>query len=681
LGGTVYPPRTLVARERQQTALAALGLRALSGIEFDELLASVVEIIGDVIAAPFCKIFEVISPDRRELLLVAGYGWREGSVGKLIFRRPESPDGSYTLELGKPAVVQDWALENREKPDFLKDHQIVSSVSVPIVGVESHYGFLGVDSDVPRHFSEDEIGFLQSVANIVGIAVQRRHHERQRRQSERLIMAILDSSPVAIIAVDRRGDVVTWNRAAESIFGYTTEEVMGRPYPLVPASGMEEHRRLFRKLREGTPVRDVAVERRHKDGRTIRALKSAEPLLDEEGKFAGATCTLTDITDRRRIEEQLRHAQRMDAIGNLTGGIAHDFNNILSIIIGNLDLLTASLAGPDERDLAETALQGALRGSELTRQLLAFSRRQELTPRITDVNTLLHSMVKLLERTLGETIDIRLSLGIDLWPVEIDPAQLDSAIMNLALNARDAMDAGGTLTLSTRNAVAEEISWDGKADVRAADYVVLEVTDDGAGIPPELVNRIFEPFFTSKAPGKGTGLGLSMVYGFVKQSGGHISVYSEVGQGTTFRLYLPRSTSASSQGQLAPTRSAPVLRGKGERVLVVEDNPAVRQVAIRQFSTLGYEVAEVASAPEALRMLERDRNFDLVFSDMVMPGGMSGHELAMAIAARWPAIRVLLTSGYPEMVVRERRDISPNLLSKPYRQADLARRVREILDA
>ncbi|MGE4219398.1 MAG: response regulator [Alphaproteobacteria bacterium] len=667
----------LAARVRQQAAVARLSQRALSGLSLELLMSEAMQTIRDTIDAPFCKIFQRDAADPNAYLMVAGYGWAEGIVGNYRFSRPDVPEGSYTVHLGRPVMVADWDKIDRPRPGFLADHNAVCSVTIPIPGVGRYFGILGVDSDVPQDFSQDEVEFLQSVANVIGITVQREASEATRREADQLVSSILDASPVAIVTMDRERKVLTWNQAAESTFGYSTEEIVGRPIPIAGATEMPAVD-LFDKVRRGQAFRSVEIQQSKKDGGVLWTLLSGTPLQDGKGDVRGAILTLEDITQRRRIEEQLRQAQKMEAIGNLTGGIAHDFNNLLNVVIGNVDLMLEAPLEPDEaKQCLEAALHGALRGADLTRQLLAFSRRQELEPRRTDVNELVAGMTKLLARVLEENVELRLGLCDDPWPVMIDPAQLDSALMNLSVNARDAMPQGGVLTIATRNATDQEIDWVDKQDVKLGNYVVLEVSDTGTGIPAKTLQHIFEPFFTTKEKGKGTGLGLAMVYGFVKQSGGHITVYSEVGHGTTFRLYLPSMEDIAAHEEEAEAEAPS--RGNGELVLVVEDNASVRQSVVRRIGSLGYGVLESSSAAEAVGLLEQRADIAILFSDVVMAGGMSGLDLAIQVADRWPAVRVLLTSGYPEMVINGRSDIVFNILSKPYRQADLARRFRDLL--
>jgi len=381
-----------------------------------------------------------------------------------------------------------------------------------------------------------------------------------------------------------------------------------------------------------------------------------------------------------RLEEQLHQAQKMEAIGSLTGGMAHDFNNLLGIIIGNIDLLRdLGTDDPEAEELTRNVLDAAFRGADLTRRLLAFARQQPLSPRRIDVNQLVSGIIRLLSRTLGENIEIVLNLSSEISPIVADPAQLEAAIANLATNARDAMPDGGRLAVATA-----DYRFDGdpvalQPELVAGQYVMIEVGDTGTGMTQEVMNRIFEPFYTTKGRDKGTGLGLSMVFGFIKQSGGHINVSSEPGVGTTFRLFLPRAT----EDTVVTTENAveQLLCGGGETVLVVEDNDALRRVILRQLSSLGYRVLEAKQADAALRVMEK-KSVDVLLTDIVMPGGKDGIELARQARQRWPMIAVIFSSGFsPARSGGIAVSLPPGtpLLSKPYRKENLAKAIREAL--
>ena len=423
-------------------------------------------------------------------------------------------------------------------------------------------------------------------------------------------------------------------------------------------------------------------------------LAAAKALLDEYARgledrvrertaeLARSNETLIDETaERRKAEAQLHQAQKMEALGQLTGGLAHDFNNHLGVIIGNLDLLDERPGlDTDQKELVGDALAAAVSGADLTRRLLAFARRQPLRPERIDANQLIGDITKLLRRTLGERIEIRLKLDGSIPQVLADPAQLDTAIANLANNARDAMPNGGELTIATSTRYLDEDYAAQHSEVTPGAYVVIEVSDTGCGMDPDTLSRVFEPFFTTKEPGKGTGLGLSMVFGFLKQSGGHINVYSEPGKGTTFRLYLRQNDLAAEEVD-ATGGEVETCSGGGERILVVEDNVKLRAVLVRQLNELGYRVSEAEHADGALALLDAGIEIDLLLTDIVMPGKLDGLGLARAFIERQPGGKVLLTSGFPGTRLTDVEEISPTLrlLGKPYRKRDLARMLRETI--
>src|SRR5215469_2052855 len=516
--------------------------------------------------------------------------------------------------------------------------------------------------------------------------------ERQKRSaieealqdSDSRYRAIFETAVDAIIVSDQRGTIRQFSKAAERMTGYSATEVVGRNMRvLLPPQLRQEHERYT--ARYLWSIRELEVCR--KDGSIFPAqLSIAEWWAGGHRHFTGI---LRDLTSQRReqlerlkLEAQLHQAQKMEAIGNLTGGMAHDFNNMLGVIIGNVDLLRDLKKDDLEvEELTGEALDAAFRGADLTRRLLAFARQQPLQPQRVDVNALVSGITRLLSRTLGEDVEISLHLSTELWPVVVDPAQLEASLTNLATNARDAMPDGGRLMVVTGNRYLDADYAAQHHEVVPGGYVMIEVSDSGSGMTQEVVDRIFEPFFTTKSREKGTGLGLSMVFGFIKQSGGHISVYSEPGIGTSFRLFLPRITADTPT--VEESFAMPVVHGRGETVLVVEDNAALRRVVVRQLGELGYQVVEAGNAAAGLQLLE-ERSIDLLLTDIVMPGGVNGHELARRARQRWPQIKIVFTSGFSE--ARLNSDLSPllpastPLLSKPYRKEDLASAAREALD-
>jgi len=415
------------------------------------------------------------------------------------------------------------------------------------------------------------------------------------------------------------------------------------------------------------------------DGTVRTILSFGENSYDESGRIHHSTGAVQDVTERRQTEEQLRQSQKIEAVGRLTGGIAHDFNNLLTVVIGSLDLAVGRVQG-DLKAAVEGALQAAERGAGLVRQLLAFSRKQTLMPETIDLNRLVAGMRNLLRRTLGENIEIEMKLHSTLWTALADKGQIENALLNLALNARDAMPSGGLLMIESDNVRLDEDYAYGNVEVTPGDYVMLAATDTGSGMAPEVLDRAVEPFFTTKEVGKGSGLGLSMIYGFVKQSGGHLKIYSEIGHGTTVRLYLPRSVAAATTDAPGAAVAGDLPRGS-ETVLVVEDDADVRRFVVAQLRDFGYRVLEAPDGPQAQMILAGDDRIDLLFTDVVMPRGMTGRELAEAARRKRPELKTLFTSGYTEdsNVYQSKLDAGVHFLSKPYRRRDLALKIREAL--
>jgi PAS domain S-box-containing protein len=506
------------------------------------------------------------------------------------------------------------------------------------------------------------------------------------RDSERMARRIIETALDAFVQMDDAGVILDWNSQAEKIFGWSRAEAVGRGLTelIVP----EEHRTrhsegLDHFLQTGDgPILGTRfeIEAQRRDGREIQVEVSITA-FQRRGRhvFNGF---IRDLTDKIAAETQLRQAQKMEAVGQLTGGIAHDFNNILTVITGTIEILAEGVGDrPDLAAIARMIDEAAGRGADLTKHLLAFARLQPLQPRETDVNALVVTAGKLLRPTLGEHIEIESLLAEDPWLAFVDPSQLTTAILNLALNARDAMPQGGKLIIETLNSTLDEGYADQNSEVRPGQYLLIAISDTGIGIPAELLDKVFEPFFTTKELGRGTGLGLSMVYGFVKQSGGHIKVYSEAGHGTTIKLYLPRS--AEPWLNRVEADAAEAAEGGSELVLVVEDDALVRNYVIAQIRSLGYRTLSAANAEEALRAIGVDPTIDLLFTDVIMPGLMNGRMLAEAALKIRTGLKVLYTSGYTENAIVHHGRLDPGvlLLAKPYRKADLARMIRMALSA
>ena len=509
------------------------------------------------------------------------------------------------------------------------------------------------------------------------------HREKDVLREQMLFQAVFNQIPEVLFIIDAANKIVLCNPAVTRVFGFTPEEIIGQECAILyeNASEFERMQQLKQAIRERRATAPLTLRYRRKSGEAFPAEVVASVLRDQGGGFVGFLTLSRDISRQVVQDEALRKSQRMEAVGQLTGGIAHDFNNLLTIITGNHELLEMELEDPEQRDLLARANNAALMGARLTNRLLTFARRRRLDPVVLDLNEQVLGMAELLRRTLGESIALGTLLAPQLWATRTDPSEIENAVLNLAINARDAMPAGGKLVIETRNDMLDEAAVANEVGVELGDYVRMSVSDTGVGMAPAVIARVFEPFYTTKEPGKGTGLGLSVIYGFVKQSGGHVTIYSEQGKGTTVNLYLPRAIvdaeHAAGAGQRIPATSA-----SGETILLVEDNAQVRKVTAKRLQNLGYGVVEAENAAGAIEVLSSGRDIDLVFSDVVMPGGMSGFDLAQWARKNAPAVAVLLTSGFAEDVARAGETFAWELeiLRKPYSGADLARTIRKALD-
>ncbi|MCC6071674.1 PAS domain S-box protein [Massilia sp. GCM10020059] len=522
------------------------------------------------------------------------------------------------------------------------------------------------------HVPDSVTGAARWYGSAVDIDDQMRLQHEARTLADRLT-ATMESVGDAILALDSQWRAVYINQHAEILLNTKREELIGEhiwsKFPEAVGSTFEkEYRRCVEQ--------QVAVRFEEYFAPLQKHFEiNAYPAPD------GLTVYFRDITQQRMLAEQMIQAQKLESLGRLTGGVAHDFNNLLTVILGNAEMLVEQAApGATEHVLAEMIFDAAQRGAAMTQRLLAFARKQALEPAPSDLNRLVASTDRLLRHTLGGHIEIEMLQAGGLWLTLVDPGQLESALLNLAINARDAMPDGGRLTIETGNADLDEAYASQHSGVAPGEYVMLAVTDSGNGIAPELLARVFEPFYTTKQMGKGTGLGLAMVYGFVMQSKGHIAIYSELGHGTTVKIYLPRLVNAELPG--APASAAELVQcGSNQLILLTEDDAMVRAYARGQLLELGYRVIEAASAAEALELLHEQDDIDLLLTDVVMPGGMSGRQLADAVQAFRPTLPILFTSGYTEgaMIHHGRLEPGVMLLNKPYRRAELAHKVAAAL--
>ena len=503
------------------------------------------------------------------------------------------------------------------------------------------------------------------------------------RQFRNLVESVTD---YAIFMLDQNGLITTWNAGAERIKGYTNDEIIGQHFSIFYT---EDDRR------NGVPEQVLATARRtghiamdgwriRKSGDLFWASVIINEVHDEEGRAAGFAKVTRDLTERRTIEEQLRQVQKMEAIGQLTGGIAHDFNNLLTVISGNIETVQRrmSRSDPGLSCYLEAGSRAVERASTLTHRLLAYSRRQPLEPRPVELNRLIMGMSDLLGRTIGAHITIETVLAGGLWQVSADPNQIENAILNLAVNARDAMPDGGKLTLETANTYLDEAYAKINAEVAPGQYAMVAVSDTGIGMTPEVVEKAFEPFFTTKGLGEGTGLGLSQVYGFIKQSGGHIKIYSELGEGTTVRFYLPRLRDRPSVVQEdAPAVQPPPLGGQ-ETILVVEDNDEVRAYTTDILRELGYEIFEATEGDTALSLIASEPRIKLLFTDVGLPGPFNGRQIADEARKLRSDLKVLFTTGYAQNAIIHQGQLDPGvqLIVKPFNFAGLAAKIRQIFD-
>ena len=545
--------------------------------------------------------------------------------------------------------------------------------------------------DVVRNESGQIIGFAKITRDMTERQQARQALVESEVRFRRLIEGVVD---YAIFQLDPSGIVATWNSGAQRIKGYTADEIIGQHFSRFYTD--EDRKAEIPDKALATAAREGRFEaeawRVRKDGSRFYALVVIDAIRDDNGELLGFAKVTRDITERveaaRKLEETQQHlaaSQKMEAIGQLSGGIAHDFNNLMMIVIGNLETAqrhakTLAQVNPNLDRAVGNAMRGAQRAAALTSRLLAFSRRQPLDPKPLDVNKFLAGAAEFMQRSLGETVDVEAVGSAGLWQIEADPNHLESALVNLAINSRDAMPGGGKITIEATNVYADEEYSQVNPELVPGQYVLICVSDTGLGMPADVLTRAFEPFFTTKEPGQGTGLGLSQVYGFIKQSGGHVKIYSEMGHGTTVKLYLPRYTRQPVGDE---EENQPIALGEqGEVILIVEDSDDLRAYLTEVLRELGYQVLVAPGARAALPLLEQvSRRIDLLLTDVVMPG-MNGRELGQQAQALRPGLRVLYMTGYSRNAVvhQGKLDNGVQLLQKPISQALLAARVRDLLD-
>ena len=525
------------------------------------------------------------------------------------------------------------------------------------------------------------------------VAIERDVTDRKKAElvlelSEERFRLVAKAAGRAIWDLDTSTGFQWWSSGMQDKFGYALDNAGALQCNWFAQVHPEDRARVHEatsRLKSG--ALDFLCERyrfQRADGSWAFVEDRAFAIKDEMGAVIRVLGSMTDFTEQKQLEERLLQAQKMEVVGQLTGGLAHDFNNLLTVLLGNAEILDTQLADrPSLQRLAKMSYEAALRGAELTSGLLSFSRKQVLTPKILDAGHLVLGMYNLLRRTLPENIGFNVVLADELWKIKADSAQLESAILNLVVNARDAMEQDGSLNIEVRNTIYDEEFASTAGDVKAGQYVMVSVSDTGKGIAPEHLTRIFEPFFTTKEVGKGSGLGLSMVFGFVKQSEGYVQAHSELGKGTAIKMYFPRAQARRTQSEeIVPSTQPKKLVGGNERILVVEDDLAVCAYVVAQLSNLGYQIHEAQNGVQALQILRDTPVIDLLFTDIVMPGGMSGPELAQVAKSLIPSVKILYTSGYTENSIIQGLKLGEdlNLLTKPYQREQLAKKIREALD-
>ncbi|MGE5645155.1 MAG: PAS domain S-box protein [Acidobacteriota bacterium] len=538
----------------------------------------------------------------------------------------------------------------------------------------------GVKFPIELAVSEIVLPGRRMFTGIIHDLTARKLAEERLEETNAKLEAVIETSPVAVIAVDLEGRVTGWNAAAERMFGWSAGEAVGGLIPTVPVEERAEFLESLALSSTGVTLSGAERRRLRKDGSTVDVSVWTAPLRNQRGEVTGVLGIVADLTQRKALEEQFRHAQKMEAVGRLAGGIAHDFNNILTVITGYGQMLLDQAADEPTRTGMEEILKAAEHASALTGQLLVFSRRHVANQKTIHLGKVIARLERMLRRIIGEDIELITIVPEDLGHVRADASQIEQVVMNLAVNARDAMPGGGRLTLELANVELDSWYVDTHIGVLEGEYVMLAVSDTGKGIAPEARGRLFEPFFTTKERGKGTGLGLSTVYGIVKQSGGEIWVYSEPGKGTTLKIYLPR-VKESEQAAEAPRETLVPARG-AETILLVEDEPGVRALVREVLRQHGYRVLDASDVNDALRLCrEHEGDIHLLLTDVVMPV-MSGRELADRAAEIRPELRVLYMSGYTDNVVVHHgvtaRDAQ--FLQKPFAPKLLARKVRDLLD-
>jgi PAS domain S-box-containing protein len=668
--------RQLEDQRRELLALNTIAEAVNHSVELNYVLQSALDKVMELMAAD-CGWIYLVENDRLSVKHQSG-------TNVLFFPSGFSVHDEHLFWSKTPALLRtnDPRLLSSTSKEFLQENlEIIASI--PLERQKTFAGVLVIASSEAEVFEKKKITLLQAFGNQISVALHNASLFEQLKQSERQYADLYENSPDMYHSIDQQGIVVSCNLTESHMLGYSKEEIIGKPVTnLYPPSLHEQVRRHLRSIfEEGRELKGIEEQVQKRDGTLIDVSVNTSIVFNREGKATLARMVMRDITEKKKMEAKILHAQKIDSIGNLAGGIAHDFNNILTSILGSSSIMRRKLR-EDFRwmkyvDLIETASR---RGAALTRQLLTFARKDNPHIKLVDVNHIIEETVRLFEASTSKSIQIILSLSSEPVIVEADEGQLQQALLNLFLNSRDALENGGILNIHTRQVRIDEEFAKQFADGKPGEFVMISVADTGKGIPRHLLNRIFEPFFTTKEQGKGTGLGLSVVYGVVRSHNGYINVESEVGIGTVFTIYLPRATNGAVS--VSRQKETTELVGGKEKILLVEDETAVREVGYDILEDLGYEVQIAPNGKEAIKKIEDGHHFDLVILDMNMPK-MEGKSTFEQLKKFNPTMKVLVCSGYSQAMVDEEGKFFKEVdgfLQKPYEVEEFARAVREVLD-
>ena len=707
--------RELNYRLTQQGWLSELGLTALQSRDIGAILQEASRLAAAGLGTRFAKVLQYLPAENR-FLVVAGVGWKPGVVGAATIAGGFDSPAGYALHTGEPVVSDHQSREARFRfPALLLEHGITRAINVIIRGAGQAFGVLEVDSPADRAFSRHDVDFLQSAAHMLAAAIERQHADEVIRENGERIRLALETGKLGSWQIELPSWALTCSAVCKANFGRGADEAFGYDDLMTaihPVDRRQVRAAIGRALRDGADYEaeyrivwpDGSPHHIHvrggvisgPNGAPVRMIGVIQDVTFRKrvmAELAGHRDHLEQLVaertadlersegERRRAQEALHQAQKMEVVGQMTGGIAHDFNNLLTVVVANLDLLDDMMAdSAPARRLIGKVQNAAARAGQLTDQLLTFARRQMLKPETLDLNELLGEFEGLLRRASGEAVRVAIRPSVRPALCDIDRGHFEAALLNLAINARDAMQSGGTLTIEIEEVDLDDSYAKANVDVVPGRYVRVAVSDTGSGMTAATLRHAFEPFFTTKEIGRGTGLGLSQVYGFVKQSGGHVKLYSEPGRGTTVKIYLPRSANGTASAATAPDALPQSARGT-ETILVVDDDDDVLDVATVALAELGYTVLVARDGPAALAIIESDKPLDLLFTDVVMPNGMTGLELGRRARQARPGLKVVLTSGYTSLSANDGLTGEFTLIGKPYRRAHLAEVIRSTLSA